>query len=136
MSLKRQTTMNYFVVMHHNLLLNKELNEITLQLSNKARYSVINDFWKLLKWIKTLLKSKVNKTYIRRFLVINYEPVFIRVCKLPTVFIWHRRFLLLPELGEVESHSKLSYKSLVTAKFICNTLISYDLTRNVMQYFT
>ena len=36
--------MNYFIIMHHNLLLNKELNEITLQLSNKARYSVINDF--------------------------------------------------------------------------------------------
>ena len=36
--------MNYFIIMHHNLLLNKELNKITLQLSNKTRYSVINDF--------------------------------------------------------------------------------------------
>ena len=53
--------MNYFIIMHHNLLLNKELNKITLQLSNKARHPVINDFWKLPKWTKTLLKSKVNK---------------------------------------------------------------------------
>ena len=41
-SLKRQT-------MHQNLLLNKELNKITLHLSIKARYSVMNDFWKLPK---------------------------------------------------------------------------------------
>ena len=41
--------MNYFIIMHHNLLLNKELNKITLQLSNKTRYSVINNFWKLPK---------------------------------------------------------------------------------------
>ena len=53
--------MNNFIIMYYDLILNTELNKITLQLSNKARHPVINDFWKLPKWTKTLLKSKVNK---------------------------------------------------------------------------
>ena len=41
--------MNYFKIMYYDLFLNTELNKITLQLSNKARHAVINDFWKLPK---------------------------------------------------------------------------------------
>ena len=81
-------------------------------------------------------QSEQDQRYIRRFSVINYEPVFIRICKLPTVYIWHRLLHLFPEQSEVESYYNLSYKSSVTAKFIRDTLISYNLTWKVMQYFT
>ena len=41
--------MNNFIIMYYDLILNTELNKITLQLSNEARYPVINEFWKLPK---------------------------------------------------------------------------------------
>ena len=129
--------MNYFITMHCNLLLNTELNKITLQLSNKAWCHGVNDFGKLPKWIKTFLKtqSDQDKKFIRRFSVMNYELVFIRVCKLPTAYDIDF-FIAFQNQAKFKDYCKLSCKSLVTAKFICNTLISYNLAWKFMQYLT
>ena len=129
--------MNYFITMHCNLLLNTELNKITLQLSNKAWCHGVNDFGKLPKWIKTFLKtqSDQDQRFIRRFSVMNYELVFIRVCKLPTAYDIDS-FICFQNQAKCKGYCKLSCKSSVTAKFICNTLISYNLAWKFMQYLT
>ena len=129
--------MNYFITMHCNLLLNTELNKITLQLSNKAWCHGVNDFGKLPKWIKTFLKtqSDQDQKFIRRFSVMNYELVFIRVCKLLTAYDIDF-FIAFQNQAKFKGYCKLSCKSLVTAKFICNTLISYNLAWTFMQYLT
>ena len=129
--------MNYFVTMHCNLLLNTELNKITLQLSNKAWCHGVNDFGKLPKWIKTFLKtqSDQDQKFIRRFSVMNYELVFIRVCKLLTAYDIDF-FIAFQNQAKFKDYCKLSRKSLVTAIFICNTLISYNLAWTFMQYLT
>ena len=129
--------MNYFITMHCNLLLNTELNKITLQLSNKAWCHGVNDFGKLPKWIKTFLKtqSDQDQKFIRRFSVMNYELVFIHVCKLPTAYDIDF-FIAFQNQAKFKDYCKLSCKILVTAKFICNTLISYNLTWTFMQYLT
>ena len=129
--------MNYFITMHCNLLLNTELNKITLQPSNKAWCHGVNDFGKLPKWIKTFFKtqSDQDQRFIRRFSVMNYELVFIRVCKLPTAYDIDF-FICFQNQAKCEEYCKLSCKSSVTAKFICNTLISYNLAWKFMQYLT
>ena len=129
--------MNYFITMHCNLLLNTELNKITLQPSNKAWCHGVNDFGKLPKWIKTFLKtqSDQDQSFIRRFSVMNYELVFIRVCKLPTAYDIDS-FICFQNQPKCKGYCKLSCKSSVTAKFICNTLISYNLAWKFMQYLT
>ena len=129
--------MSYFITMHCNLLLNTELNKITLQPSNKALCHGVNNFGKLPKWIKTFLKtqSDQDQKFIRRFPVMNYELVFLRVCKLPTAYDIDF-FIAFQNQAKFKDYCKLSWKSLVTAKFICNTLISYNLARTFMQYLT
>ena len=128
--------MNYFITMHCNLLLNTELNKITLQLSNKAWCHGVNDFGKLPKWIKTFLTTQCDQdqSFIRRFSV-NYELVFVRVCKLPTAYDIDF-FIASQNQAKFKGYCKLSCKSSVTAKFICNTLISYNLAWKFMQYLT
>ena len=137
MPLKRQTTMNYFITMHCNLLLNTELNKITLQLSNKTWCHGVNDFGKLPRWIKTFLTTQCDQdqSFIRIFSVMNYELVFVRVCKLPTAYDIDF-FIAFQNQAKFKGYCKLSCKSSVTAKFICNTLISYNLTWKFMQYLT
>ena len=88
MSLKRQTTMNYFIIMYYDLFLNTELIRSYCSRHIRTWYQSIDDFEKLLKkLIKTFLKSKVNKIkdlcedFPRKLCL-----VFVRICKLPTVY--------------------------------------------------
>ena len=57
----------------------------------------------------------------------NYELVFIRVCKLPTAYDIDF-FIFFQNQAKCKGYCKLFRKISVTAKFICNTLISYNLT--------
>ena len=128
--------MNYFITMHCNLLLNTELNKIALQLSNKAWCHGVNDFGKLPKWIKTFLKTQSDQDQkFIRFSVMNYELVVILVCKLPTAYDIDF-FIAFLNQAKFKGYCKLSCKSLVTAQFICHTLISYNLAWMFMQYLT
>ena len=65
----------------------------------------------------------------------NYELVFIRVCKLPTAYDIDF-FICFQNQAKCKDYCKLSCKSSVTAKFICNTLISYNFAWKFMQYLT
>ena len=87
MSLKRQTTMNYFIIIYYDLFLNIELIRSHCSRHIRAWYQSINDFGKLSKINKDFFEkqSEQDQIFIWRFSA-KTMSCFIRICKLPTVY--------------------------------------------------
>ena len=81
--LKRQTTMDNFTAIYFSTR-----SWIRSQSSDKGLISKYQWFWEIIKMSKDFFEkqSEQDQTFIKRFWIITYDLVFIRVCELPTVY--------------------------------------------------
>ena len=117
MSLKRQTTMNYFIIMYYDLFLNTELIRLHCSRHIRAWYQSINDFGKLSKINKDFFEkqSEQDQRFMWRFSAKTMSCFYSNLQI--TYSVWQHLFHLLPWSGEVQRLLQCS----VTAKFICDT---------------